>query len=175
MSDVAIQRLRNEVRLSEENENSGFGQDILLVCNLCERLTDEVGRKESLLREVHDWQHKWKDTYPRIESAVQDLGLIIARIGDELTAADTRGTTNPVESSSSLVDGADDKQAEQLPFPVCKHGVSLVHLVRCLKCDPADKGQCEHQYECVYEGAESETYQCKHCGDRYKLYDDEMR
>lgn len=39
----------------------------------------------------------------------------------------------------------------------------------------ADKGQCEHQYECVYEGAESETYQCKHCGDRYKLYDEEMR
>lgn len=54
-------------------------------------LRAEVGRKESLLREVHDWQHKWKDTYPRIESAVQDLGLIIARIGDELTAADTQG------------------------------------------------------------------------------------
>lgn len=33
----------------------------------------------------------------------------------------------------------------------------------------------EHKYESVYEGWDSETYQCKHCGDRYKLYDDEMR
>ena len=32
-----------------------------------------------------------------------------------------------------------------------------------------------HYYQCVYEGWESETYQCSKCGDRYKLYDDEMR
>jgi hypothetical protein len=38
-----------------------------------------------------------------------------------------------------------------------------------------DRDACSHEYECVYEGWESETYQCKHCGDRYKLYDDEMR
>ena len=31
-----------------------------------------------------------------------------------------------------------------------------------------------HDYGSVYEGWESETYQCKKCGDRYKLYDDEM-
>ena len=38
-----------------------------------------------------------------------------------------------------------------------------------------DPEQCDHDYESVYEGWDSETYQCKKCGDRYKLYDDEMR
>jgi len=40
-------------------------------------------------------------------------------------------------------------------------------------CPKGDDGK--HNYESVYEGYDSETYQCKHCGDRYKLYDDEMR
>lgn len=53
MSDVAIQRLRNEVQLSEENENSGFGQDILLICNLCERLSTECRKaRDALLGEA---------------------------------------------------------------------------------------------------------------------------
>lgn len=33
----------------------------------------------------------------------------------------------------------------------------------------------EHVYECTYEGWEKETYTCKVCGDRYSLYDDEMK
>lgn len=33
----------------------------------------------------------------------------------------------------------------------------------------------KHEYETVHEDWESETLQCKHCGDRYKLFDDEMR
>lgn len=39
----------------------------------------------------------------------------------------------------------------------------------------ADRDACTHEYERVYEGWDSESYECKHCGDRYKLYDDEMR
>ncbi len=38
---------------------------------------------------------------------------------------------------------------------------------------PVDK--CDHDYKCVYEGWDSESYECDWCGDRYKLYDDEMR
>ena len=33
----------------------------------------------------------------------------------------------------------------------------------------------EHDYVCVYEGWESETHECSICGDRFTLYDDEMR
>ncbi len=39
----------------------------------------------------------------------------------------------------------------------------------------AERAICDHDYKCVYEGWESETYQCEKCGDRYKLYDDEMK
>lgn len=37
------------------------------------------------------------------------------------------------------------------------------------------KETCKHQYECVYEGWDSETYECKFCGDRYKLHYEEMK
>lgn len=75
-------------------------------------------------------------------------GDLIDDIRDIFSAADTQGRAErpEVHRSGGLPDAprlADDKQAEQLPFPVCKHGVSLVHLVRCLKCDPADKVRSE--------------------------------
>lgn len=38
-----------------------------------------------------------------------------------------------------------------------------------------DRERCEHEYETVHEDWESETLRCKKCGDRYKLYDDEMK
>jgi hypothetical protein len=38
-----------------------------------------------------------------------------------------------------------------------------------------DRAECDHKYKCVYEGWDSETYECFKCGDRYKLYEDEMR
>lgn len=41
--------------------------------------------------------------------------------------------------------------------------------------DTKDKKPCKHTYKCVYEGWESETYQCTKCGDRYKLYDEDMK
>ncbi len=41
------------------------------------------------------------------------------------------------------------------------------------ECPKAPDGK--HKYESVYEGHDSESYECKYCGDRYKLYDDEMR
>ena len=41
------------------------------------------------------------------------------------------------------------------------------------KCPKSPDGR--HKYECVYEGESHETYKCAWCGDRYKLYDDEMR
>jgi len=34
--------------------------------------------------------------------------------------------------------------------------------------------ECDHDYEQVYQGWESETYQCKKCKDRYKLYYEDM-
>lgn len=34
---------------------------------------------------------------------------------------------------------------------------------------------CDHDYETVYEDMEKETLQCTKCGDRYSLYDEEMR
>lgn len=40
---------------------------------------------------------------------------------------------------------------------------------------PPDKATCSHEYKCVYEGWEDETYQCSLCGDRYKLYDEDMK
>lgn len=33
---------------------------------------------------------------------------------------------------------------------------------------------CEHKYECVYEGWEGESYECKKCRHRYKLYYEDM-
>ena len=38
-----------------------------------------------------------------------------------------------------------------------------------------DSPDGRHKYESIYEDWDSETYECAHCGDRYKLYDDEMR
>ncbi len=48
--------------------------------------------------------------------------------------------------------------------------------------NPPTPEDCDHKdrhgisaYDCVYEGYDSETWKCTKCGDRYKLYDDEMR
>lgn len=54
MSDVTIQRLRNEVNLSKENEESGFGQDILLICNVCEQLSAEGNHLKTALQDMID-------------------------------------------------------------------------------------------------------------------------
>jgi len=35
--------------------------------------------------------------------------------------------------------------------------------------------ECMHIYKCVYEGFDSETYECKQCGSRYKLYYEDMK
>lgn len=72
----------------EAGNKSKTGHQVIAADDEIERLTAEIQRKDELLREVYDWQHKWKETYLRIESAVEDLGLIIARIGDEITVSD---------------------------------------------------------------------------------------
>lgn len=35
--------------------------------------------------------------------------------------------------------------------------------------------QCDHKYECTYEGMDGESYRCEKCGHRYFLDYDEMR
>lgn len=41
------------------------------------------------------------------------------------------------------------------------------------KCEYSIDGK--HNYKCTHEGWESETYECTECGDRYKLYYEDMK
>lgn len=50
--------------------------------------------------------------------------------------------------------------------------VSYDYLVRK---QTKNQKNCQHNYKCTYKGWESEIYECVKCGDRYKLYDDEMK
>ena len=45
-------KYRKKPVVSKENEDSGFGQDILLVCNMCERLSSERRKLHSMILEL---------------------------------------------------------------------------------------------------------------------------
>ncbi len=66
------------------------------------------------------------------------------------------------------------ERSDLLPKPFCGLVEGIIGTLHYFR-GKLVESKCEHEYECTYEGMESETYVCKHCGDRYKLYEDEMR
>ncbi len=81
----AIVKQKNDEIERLTAENARLDESYIARFEAWEALEQQNTRLRGLLQEVHDWQWDHKQTYRNIESAVDDLGLIIARITQALT------------------------------------------------------------------------------------------